>query len=173
MTARYTLYTGRRSGAACVEVLMGALGLDVELLEAAPWTEPVGAFYEQLKTVNPLAQLPTPLEPLGRLSRQLGVNLWIKRDDQTGLAGGGNKTRKLEYLVADALARAVEGRSRAAGDGVEEVTLVGEAGEYQPNVIHAPARRDLRLRVRVRGRHGCSDRCSVRNSTTSPREVTG
>ncbi len=53
----------------------------------------------------PLAQLPTPLEPLARLSREFGVHLWIKRDDQTGLAGGGNKTRKLEYLVADALAQ--------------------------------------------------------------------
>ncbi len=53
-----------------------------------------------------LAHLPTPLEPLPRLSRALGgPRLWIKRDDQTGLAGGGNKTRKLEFLVADALAQ--------------------------------------------------------------------
>ena len=53
----------------------------------------------------PLAHLPTPLEFLPRLSRELGPRLYIKRDDQTGLAGGGNKTRKLEFLVADALAR--------------------------------------------------------------------
>jgi len=53
-----------------------------------------------------LAHLPTPLEPLDRLSAALGgPHLWIKRDDQTGLAGGGNKTRKLELLIADALAR--------------------------------------------------------------------
>jgi D-cysteine desulfhydrase family pyridoxal phosphate-dependent enzyme len=52
------------------------------------------------------AHLPTPLEPLLRLSAHLGgAELWIKRDDQTGLAGGGNKTRKLEYLIADALAQ--------------------------------------------------------------------
>ncbi len=51
----------------------------------------------------PLAHLPTPLEPLPRLSKELGLRLFIKRDDQTGLAGGGNKTRKLEFLVADAL----------------------------------------------------------------------
>jgi D-cysteine desulfhydrase family pyridoxal phosphate-dependent enzyme len=51
-----------------------------------------------------LAQLPTPLEPMNRLSDELrGAELWIKRDDQTGLATGGNKTRKLEFLVADAL----------------------------------------------------------------------
>ena len=47
---------------------------------------------------------PTPLEPMPRLSAALGgPTLWIKRDDCTGLATGGNKTRKLEYLVAEAL----------------------------------------------------------------------
>ena len=51
----------------------------------------------------PIAHLPTPLEPLPRLSTELGPRIFIKRDDQTGLAGGGNKTRKLEHLVADAL----------------------------------------------------------------------
>ncbi|MEM6301816.1 MAG: D-cysteine desulfhydrase [Pseudomonadota bacterium] len=50
------------------------------------------------------AHLPTPLEPLETLSSLLGgPKLWIKRDDCTGLAGGGNKTRKLEFLMADAL----------------------------------------------------------------------
>ena len=53
-----------------------------------------------------LAHLPTPLEPLQRLSRYLGgPDIWIKRDDCSGLGGGGNKTRKLEFLVADALSR--------------------------------------------------------------------
>lgn len=53
-----------------------------------------------------LAYLPTPLEEMSRLSKHLsGPRLFIKRDDQTGLATGGNKTRKLEYLVADALAQ--------------------------------------------------------------------
>jgi len=47
---------------------------------------------------------PTPLEPMPRLSAALGgPTLWIKRDDCTGLATGGNKTRKLEYLVAEAM----------------------------------------------------------------------
>jgi D-cysteine desulfhydrase family pyridoxal phosphate-dependent enzyme len=46
---------------------------------------------------------PTPVDPLPRLSKELGgPRLFIKRDDLTGLAGGGNKTRKLEFLVADA-----------------------------------------------------------------------
>ena len=52
-----------------------------------------------------IAHLPTPIEPLPRLSSRLGgPNLWVKRDDLTGLAGGGNKARKLEFLVAEALA---------------------------------------------------------------------
>ena len=47
---------------------------------------------------------PTPLEPLPRFSAWLGgPEVWIKRDDLLGLAPGGNKTRKLEFLVADAL----------------------------------------------------------------------
>ncbi len=51
-----------------------------------------------------LGHLPTPLEPMVRMSALLGgPNLWIKRDDCTGLASGGNKTRKLEFLMADAL----------------------------------------------------------------------
>ena len=50
-----------------------------------------------------LASLPTPVQPLPRLSGELGIDLWIKRDDLTGLAFGGNKTRKLELLTAHAL----------------------------------------------------------------------
>lgn len=50
------------------------------------------------------AHLPTPLEPMKRLTEHLaGPRLWIKRDDCTGLSTGGNKTRKLEFLMADAL----------------------------------------------------------------------
>ena len=51
----------------------------------------------------------TPLEFLPRLTQELGgPNIWIKRDDLLGLAGGGNKTRKLEFLVADALAQGAD-----------------------------------------------------------------
>lgn len=50
----------------------------------------------------------TPLEHLPRLSRHLGRDIWIKRDDLTPLALGGNKARKLEYLGADALAQGAE-----------------------------------------------------------------
>jgi D-cysteine desulfhydrase len=50
----------------------------------------------------------TPVEAMPRLSALLGADLWIKRDDLLGLAGGGNKTRKLEFLVADALAKGAD-----------------------------------------------------------------
>ncbi len=50
-----------------------------------------------------LAHLPTPLERLDRLTSELGgPEIWIKRDDCTGLSTGGNKTRKLEFLMAEA-----------------------------------------------------------------------
>lgn len=53
-----------------------------------------------------LCFLPTPLHPLKNLSEKYpGYRLYIKRDDLTGLAGGGNKARKLEYLIFDALSK--------------------------------------------------------------------
>jgi D-cysteine desulfhydrase len=56
-----------------------------------------------------LAHLPTPLEELKTLSAKLGgPRLLIKRDDQTGLALGGNKVRKLEFLAADAVAQSAD-----------------------------------------------------------------
>ncbi|MFM7705990.1 MAG: hypothetical protein ACKO6D_14040 [Rubrivivax sp.] len=58
----------------------------------------------------------TPLEPMPRFSAALaqscpgghGPEVWVKRDDMLGLFPGGNKTRKLEYLVADALAQGAD-----------------------------------------------------------------
>ncbi|MCQ0988741.1 D-cysteate sulfo-lyase [Jiella marina] len=55
------------------------------------------------------AHLPTPLERLDRLSEALGgPEIWIKRDDCTGLSTGGNKTRKLEFLMAEAKAEGAD-----------------------------------------------------------------
>ena len=50
-----------------------------------------------------LALAPTPILKLDRLSRRLGVELYVKRDDLTGLLESGNKVRKLEFLVGEAL----------------------------------------------------------------------
>ncbi len=58
-----------------------------------------------------LAHLPTPLERLDRLRALLGPDcptLYVKRDDCTGLASGGNKTRKLEFLMGEALAQGAQ-----------------------------------------------------------------
>ncbi|MGH6944502.1 MAG: pyridoxal-phosphate dependent enzyme, partial [Geminicoccaceae bacterium] len=55
------------------------------------------------------AHLPTPLEPMANLTKLLGgPQLFVKRDDCTGLATGGNKARKLEFLIADALERGAD-----------------------------------------------------------------
>src|ERR1700728_955076 len=53
--------------------------------------------------------LPTPLEHLPNLTRHLnGPEIWIKRDDCTGMSSGGNKTRKLEFLMAEARAQGAD-----------------------------------------------------------------
>ena len=65
-------------------------------------SEAATTFLMNISRLN-FAHLPTPVEALPRLSQALGgPRLLIKRDDQTGLAFGGNKTRKLEFLVAEA-----------------------------------------------------------------------
>jgi D-cysteine desulfhydrase len=57
---------------------------------------------------TPLARLPTPLERLERAGARLGVELLVKRDDQTGAELSGNKVRKLEFLLAEARAQGAE-----------------------------------------------------------------
>ena len=58
---------------------------------------------------QPLAEFPTPLSPMRRLSRAIGgLELWLKRDDLIGFGLGGNKVRGLELLVADAMAQGAE-----------------------------------------------------------------
>src|SRR5499433_4585833 len=52
-----------------------------------------------------LAHLPTPLEPMRRLTEHLGgPRLWVKREDATGVGFGGNKLRKLDYVLHEAMA---------------------------------------------------------------------
>jgi D-cysteine desulfhydrase family pyridoxal phosphate-dependent enzyme len=105
----------------------------------------------------PLATLPTPLHELPRLREALGGSsrsprLLIKRDDLTGLALGGNKARKLEYLIADALdhgatvvlttgaaqsnhARMTAAAARAAGLGVHLVLTAEPDPPMQGNLL--------------------------------------
>lgn len=89
-----------------------------------------------------LAHLPTPIAPLERLTRELGgPRLFVKRDDLTGLAGGGNKARKLEFLVADALACG----ARCL------VTLGGAQSNHCRQTAAAAARTGLRCVLVLRG----------------------
>lgn len=76
MTTKYVLYTARRSGAASVEVMLAALGLEFELKDATPWSDPPGPFFEELKTLNPLGQLPTLVTPGGEILTESVALLW-------------------------------------------------------------------------------------------------
>lgn len=100
-----------------------------------------------------LAQLPTPFEPLPNLTRALGgPALFIKRDDQTGLATGGNKTRKLEFLVAEAL-----------GAGADTLITAGSTqSNHARQTAAAAARRGLACHLVLYAPDGIA-----------PREITG
>ncbi|MFZ0132334.1 MAG: pyridoxal-phosphate dependent enzyme [Desulfobacterales bacterium] len=105
-----------------------------------------------------LARLPTPTQPLRRLGQELGVELYVKRDDLTGAALSGNKIRKLEFVMADALSQNADtvitcGR----GHG-------GAAGGCQIHRLHGIRRRaghHPRLRQR-RARRQPLQRCGLR-----------
>ncbi|TCO59516.1 pyridoxal-phosphate dependent enzyme [Actinocrispum wychmicini] len=70
---------------------------------------------------RPFAHLPTPLEPAPRFSDALGVEVWVKRDDIGSLPLAGNKVRKLEYLVAAAIAEGAD-TLVAQGAAISNVT---------------------------------------------------
>jgi D-cysteine desulfhydrase len=74
-----------------------------------------------------LAVLPTPLLPAPRLSEAVGVEVWVKRDDLTGLLLGGNKARKLEFLCGEALARGADTLVTGGGPGSNHVQLTSAA----------------------------------------------
>jgi L-cysteate sulfo-lyase len=90
-----------------------------------------------------IAHLPTPLEEMKRLSQALGgPRILIKRDDQTGLATGGSKARKLEYLIAEALTQ-----------GADTVLTVGAAqSNHARQTAAAAAMYGLRSILILRGR---------------------
>ena len=91
-----------------------------------------------------LANLPTPLVELSNLARHLGVErILIKRDDLTGLETSGNKVRKLEYILADAVAKGAD-------------TLVTHGG-FQSNHCRATAAAGARLGMKVRLILRCED----------------
>src|SRR5437870_11555674 len=91
---------------------------------------PMSADVSPLDRRVALAHLPTPLEPMDRLGARLGMAegaLWVKRDDATGLAGGGNKVRKLEYLCADAIAQGCDTLVTGGGRQSNHVRMTAAA----------------------------------------------
>ena len=90
-----------------------------------------------------LGLFPTPLHYLPNMSKELGTNVWIKRDDLCGVALGGNKVRKLEYLLADAKAK-----------GYDLVMTTGQAQSNHAMLTAACAKRlglDCILVLKERG----------------------
>jgi L-cysteate sulfo-lyase len=101
-----------------------------------------------------LGHFPTPLEPLETLSQHLGgPRIWIKRDDCTGLSTGGNKTRKLEFLMADALAK-----------GADSVITQGATqSNHARQTAAAAAKLGLACQILLEDRTGYSDPAYVYN----------
>ena len=90
-----------------------------------------------------LGLFPTPMHYLPNMSKELGTNVWIKRDDLCGVALGGNKVRKLEYLLADAKAK-----------GYDLVMTTGQAQSNHAMLTAACAKRlglDCILVLKERG----------------------
>ncbi len=96
-----------------------------------------------------LGHLPTPLEPMDRLSELLGgPRLWVKRDDCTGLSGGGNKTRKLEYLMADAQAECAD----------TIITQGATQSNHARQTAAAAAKLGMKCHILLEDRTGSNDR---------------
>lgn len=95
-----------------------------------------------------LGHFPTPLEPLENLTRALGgPRLWIKRDDCTGLSTGGNKTRKLEFLMAEA---------QALGADVV-ITQGATQSNHARQTVAAAARLGMHCHILLEDRTGSTD----------------
>ncbi len=95
----------------------------------------------------PLAYLPSPLHPLKRLSKELGVEVWAKRDDvSSGLAYGGNKVRKLEWLLPEAI--------RQGCDTL--VSIGGVQSNHTRQVAAVAAVSGGRIRCTTRSETSCS-----------------
>ena len=139
MTTRYVLYSAKRSGAASVEVMLGALGLEFELKDATPWSDPPGPFFEELKTVNPLGQLPTLITPGGEILTESVAVLWtlLERHPSEWVPALSTRDRAtclrwMQFVsstvyaavgVADYPARWTTSRSQAARAAVERAAV--------------------------------------------------
>ena len=92
----------------------------------------------------PLGTLPTPLQPMARLSEHLGgPELWVKRDDLTGLAFGGNKVRQLEFFIGEAVHQGADvlvgGGGYAQSNHARMCSAAARVAGLQPLVVVRPA----------------------------------
>jgi len=110
------------------------------------------------------AHLPTPLEHMPRLTRALGgPEIWIKRDDCTGMSTGGNKTRKLEFLMAEAV-----------GQGADIVLTLGATqSNHVRQTAACAARLGLACHVLLEDRTGKTDADYTRNGNVLLDELHG
>ena len=95
----------------------------------------------------PLGVFPTPIQKLENISRILGTNVYIKRDDMTGIGLGGNKVRKLEYLLAD-----------AKNQGAEVVFTTGGAQSNHAMLTAAACRKLGMTPILILKKKGVTDR---------------
>ena len=111
-----------------------------------------------------LAHLPTPLEPMPNLTRALnGPEIWIKRDDCTGMSTGGNKTRKLEFLMAEAV-----------GQGADIVLTQGATqSNHARQTAACAARLGLACHILLEDRTGKTDHNYTRNGNVLLDELHG
>ena len=102
-----------------------------------------------------LGHFPTPLEPMDNLSRLLGgPRLWVKRDDCTGLSTGGNKTRKLEFLLAEAVAQKAD----------VVITQGATQSNHARQTAAAAARNGMGCHILLEDRTGSTDFSYVENA---------
>lgn len=83
-----------------------------------------------------LARLPTPLERMAGLSKRFDVELWCKRDDRTSRLYGGNKVRKLEFLIGEALATGADSLITAGAFGSHHALATALFGREQGLEVH-------------------------------------
>lgn len=111
----------------------------------------------------PLAVLSTPIQKLENISRLLNTNVYIKRDDLTGIGLGGNKIRKLEFLLADAKRK-----------GAEVVFTTGGAQSNHAMLTAACAKKLGMEPILILKKHGVTERkaTSCWSWTSRPRRRT-
>lgn len=118
-----------------------------------------------------LGHFPTPLEKLENLTKALGgPDIYIKRDDCTGLATGGNKTRKLEFLVADAMEKGVDTLVTQGATQSNHVRQTAAAARKVGMTCHALLERGSRMQETVMrlGETSCWTICCAWNMPFDP-----